>query len=117
MATATAPFLAPLFLASCSTSRIKKIFGIPAFVQLGSMYQVGNVIWSGAVKKEKQRGIFNRRVDLVVKKMNLLDADQYCRNLGGGARLPTWKEYEDLVIAMGRLNYYNRNAIPDMAGN
>ncbi len=95
----------------------ERVRGTPAFVRLGSMYQVGNVIWSGAAKREQRRGIFDRGVDLVVKKMNQPSAEEFCQNLGGGARLPTREEYEALARAMGAPNHYDRNVIPDMVNN
>ncbi len=95
----------------------ERVRGIPAFVRLGSMYQVGNVIWSGVPKREPPRGFFNPRVEFIVKRMKEREAEQYCRNLGGGARLPVREEYEALGRAMGAPHHYDRNAIPDMAQN
>jgi hypothetical protein len=44
------------------------------------------------------------------------EAIEFCRNLGGGARLPTKEEYEALIRAMSPGGRYNPDLLPDMRG-
>jgi hypothetical protein len=62
-----------------------------------------------------------RQPDFIVShvaptKMNQMEAIDYCKGLGGGARLPTKEELETLGRAMGQYQHggYQINLIPQM---
>ena len=73
----------------------------PEFAALGNMYEMANLIWSG----------------VPARKMPWKEAVGFCKTLGKGSRLPTWSEYYNLTIAMGRPHRYDANLLPDMKKN
>ncbi len=80
------------------------------FRNLGNMYEVAGLIWSGV---------------LASRQLRQRDAVAYCAGLGGGSRLPTKDEYIALARAMGsrQPDYhapgfdsagYDKSLIPDL---
>jgi len=68
-----------------------------AFADIGDMYEAVGLIWSGVTPQI----------------MNHYDAENYCKDLGGGARLPTKNEWESLAQIMVPQERYTGRYNPD----